>query len=398
MGSAAIKATNAAGQPLFDLYESSASLPAVQTPVLLGGGAAAFTAILRRIDEAKHAVAIRAFLWRDDEIGNALAAAILRAADRGVIVTIQKDRIAAVYEYVGGNKQSFFHKKVDPVRGFQAWFLSRAYRAPGLVRQRPNQLERDVVNHPNIRVLEAKRFDHAKVFVIDDAVILGSMGIGDNHHLDWIDMMVELRGAALVDRFAARFAGVVPFDPGRGIDFLLHSQGAKRARYCSMAHERLAILDSARKSIVVEMAYLGDRRFTAALLRAVDRGVAVTMVTAARADVLGNLNQAVCRLLLRKGALSGKVRVVLHPRMVHSKVVVVDERFVDLGSANFTPISHGVYDEVNVYVDSPRFAASVLAEIDRHIAEGMEPRTIRHSVMATGIERAIMAYQARKGG
>lgn len=383
---------------VFDLYDVSRSVAGSATPVLLGGGAGAFEVILARIRGAQRAVSIRAFLWRDDDIGNALASAVLDAADRGVKIAIHKDRIAAVYEYTGGNKQSFFHKKIDPVRGFQAWFLSRVYRAPGSMRQRPNDLQQAIVRHPNITVAQGKRFDHAKLFVIDDVVILGSMGIGDNHHLDWIDMMVELRGAEVAARLEERMMARDGFNPSRGLDFLLHSQRAEPGRSCPMVYERLAILDSARRSIVVEMAYLGDRRFTAALGRAIERGVAVTLVTAERADVLGNLNHAVCNLLLRKGGARGLVRVVLHPRMVHSKVVVVDERFVDLGSANFTPLSHGVYDEVNVYIDSPDFAAAVLREIERHIAQGQDVSSIRHRAMASGIERAIMAYQARRGG
>src|SRR5436309_2995915 len=107
----------------------SAPLHTVSTPVdggalrVLGSGDVAFQAILERIRNAEKSVEIRAFLWRDDETGNLAAEAVLAAADRGAQVTIHKDKIAAVYEYTGGNKQSFFHKRVDPVRGFQAWFL-----------------------------------------------------------------------------------------------------------------------------------------------------------------------------------------------------------------------------------------------------------------------------------
>src|SRR5437879_5516133 len=87
---------------------------------VLGSGEVAFQAILERIRGAKKSVEIRAFLWRDDEAGNLLGEAVLAAADRGAEVIIHKDRIAAVYEYTGGNKQSFFHKRVDAIRGFQA--------------------------------------------------------------------------------------------------------------------------------------------------------------------------------------------------------------------------------------------------------------------------------------
>src|SRR5688572_981905 len=99
----------------FDLGAASVPVEEADNPRVLGTGERAFPRIIERIAAARRSVVIRAFLWRDDEAGNIIASALLEAADRGVQVTIQKDRIAAVYEYTGGNKQSFFHKRVDPV-------------------------------------------------------------------------------------------------------------------------------------------------------------------------------------------------------------------------------------------------------------------------------------------
>ena len=109
-------------------------------PRVFDGGEMAFREILERIGRASRSIEVRAFLWRDDEAGNALGQALLQAAERGVQIRILKDRIAAVYEYTGGNKQSFFHKRVDPIRGMQAWFLGAVYRARGSFKQRPNPL------------------------------------------------------------------------------------------------------------------------------------------------------------------------------------------------------------------------------------------------------------------
>src|SRR5256885_5859779 len=95
---------------------------------VLGSGDVAFQHIVERVRGAERSVEIRAFLWRDDEAGNMLGDAVLQAADRGAKVLIHKDKIAAVYEYTGGNKQSFFHKRVDAIRGLQAWFLGAVYR------------------------------------------------------------------------------------------------------------------------------------------------------------------------------------------------------------------------------------------------------------------------------
>src|ERR1044071_9958120 len=368
---------------------------------VLGSGDVAFKQIVERVGGASRSVEIRAFLWRDDEAGNLLGEAVLAAADRGAQVTIHKDRIAAVYEYTGGNKQSFFHKRVDPIRGFQAWFLGAVYRAPGSFKQRPNSLSQQILAHPHIRVEhQRKRFDHSKLYIIDDRyLVLGSMGIVDNHRHDWIDVMVEVEGAAHIERLRERMAGLDEFDPSRGIDFLVHSREAHRKKSCPMITHRLALIDGAEQSLTVEMAYLSDRRFTAALARAVQRGVEVNLVTADQADVLANINRATCDALMRLTGAPGNLRIALVPRMVHSKVQVIDHRFCDIGSANFTPLSHGVYDEINLYVDDPPFARAVEAEIashreDRRLAQARAS----YRKMYSGLERAIMAYQSRRGG
>jgi cardiolipin synthase len=383
------------------------SLGAASSPVdgaklrVLGSGDVAFQQILERVRASERSIEIRAFLWRDDEAGNQLGEAVLAAADRGVKVTIHKDRIAAVYEYTGGNKQSFFHKRVDPVRGFQAWFLGAVYRAPGSFKQRPNPLSERLLSHPNVNVQHLrKRFDHSKVYIIDDRyLILGSMGVGDNHRHEWIDLMVEAEGQEHVERLRERMAGHDEFDPSRGVDFLVHSREAHRKKSCPMVSHRLALIDSARTSLTVEMAYMNDRRFTAALARAVQRGVHVKLVTADQADVLANSNRATCDMLMRLTGAPENLTIVLLPRMVHSKVVVIDHRFSDVGSANFTSLSHGVYDEINLYADSEPFARAIEAEIERHCEEGrVVDSRLTYRKMFSGIEAAIIAYQSRRGG
>jgi cardiolipin synthase A/B len=378
-----------------------ASSPTEQCVRVLGSGDIAFQHIVNRVRNAERSVEIRAFLWRDDEAGNMLGEAVLAAANRGAMVTIHKDKIAAVYEYLGGNRQSFFHKRIDPIRGLQAWFLGAVYRAPGSFKQRPNSLSQEILGHPNIRVEhQRKRFDHSKLYMVDDRyLVLGSMGIGDNHRHDWIDVMVEVEGAQHIERLRERMAGLDEFDPSRGIDFLVHSREAHRKKSCPMVSHRLALIDGAEQSLTVEMAYLADRRFTAALARAVQRGIEVTLVTADRADVLTNVNRATCDALMRLTGAPNNLTIALVARMVHSKVVVIDHRFCDIGSANFTPLSHGVYDEINLFVDNEPFARAVEAEINRHRHDSRVagPR-LSYRRWSSGLERAIMAYQSRRGG
>jgi cardiolipin synthase len=401
LGRRARKARGLPASGTIELAALPAPDPSGPHPRVLGTGERAFPAIVDRVNRATRSVEIRAFLWRDDAAGNQIGAAVLAAAERGVQVLIHKDKIAAVYEYTGGNKQSFFHKRVDAIRGFQAWFLGAVYRQTGSFKQRPNPLAAAILEHPNITVEHGrKRFDHSKVFIVDDNYLaLGSMGIGDNHKNEWIDAVVEVEGAEHVARLRERMAGDDEFDPSRAVDFLVHSREAHRIRSCPMVSHRLALIDAAREALTVEMAYMGDRRFTQALARAVQRGVAVKLVTAHKADVLGATNRATCNLLMRLTGAPENLRLVLLPRMVHSKAVVIDHRFVDVGSANFTTLSHGVYDEINLYADSPAFALELEAEIERHCEEGWEvDNRVGYRRMYSGIEAAIVAYQSRRGG
>lgn len=375
--------------------------PAVVRPAprwrVFESGTEAFDEILRRIDTAERSILVRAFVWRDDGSGNAMAAALLRAAQRGVDITIRKDRIGANYEFISGGRQSFFSKKVTFQQHVRNVFMSIVYAGFGSHRQRPNALLEALLAHPRIRVEHDTLTDHSKLFVFDDRwVVLGSMGIGDNHRHEWIDVMLEVDDPELVARLRQRCSGAAAFDPSRAMDFLVHSRDAHAPGTCPMLGERLALIERARRRLTVVMAYLGDRRYTDALVRAVERGVEVTVLAPARADVLGDTNLATCDVLLRRCRNAPNLRVVLHPSMVHAKLVIVDGRWCDVGSANFTRLSHGVYDEVNLYVDDPRLAERLEALTERLVAQGFVagPR-LRYRKHYRHVERFFIAVMSR---
>ncbi len=372
---------------------------------VLGGGAEAFGAIMRHIADARSRIEIHAFLWCDDTTGNKLAEALLEAAERDVTVLIHKDRVAAVYELSGGNNQSFFHKQSKLGEKFGAWVLERTYLGKdrdrkARKRQRPNDLVDRLIAHPRITVAhDDKRFDHSKMFIFDEEIlVLGSMGIGDDHHDEWIDMMIELRGVDHVQRLAQRMAGEVEFDSSRRVDFLLHNQRAHEKKTCPMLNERLQLIEGAEVSLVIEMAYLGDPRFTKALIDAVNRGVEVTLVTGRDVNVLRSLGRATLTKLLKSTGAPEHLCIILHPRMVHAKMVVVDGRYCDVGSANFTKLSHGVYDEVNVYIDDKDLAAALTVHAFSHRKDGdVMEGPLSYKKWVSQVERATVAYQSRNG-
>jgi cardiolipin synthase len=366
---------------------------------LLAGGTAAFERIVRRIDGARRTIAVRAFEWRDDATGDLIGRALLRAAQRGVAVTILKDRVGSAYEHLEGTKQSFFHKQLGLHAHLQARFLMTVYGRWGSLRQKPSPVADALLTHPNVTVLrEDKRYDHAKLYVFDDeTLILGGMGIGDDFRLANVDFMVEVSGGGAAERLDERYSGRTPFDPTRPFDFLLHAFGPD-THGCALADDRLGLIASARERLTIEMAYFGDRACTDALVAAVRRGVAVTILTAANANVLGNLNRATCAELLHRTGSPDNLQIHFHPRMVHGKAMVGDGEWVDVGSTNFTSLSHGGYEEVDLYCRDADLAARVEHAI-HHEIRAAEPASlpIRYRRTYVFFERLANAVHSKTG-
>ena len=78
---------------------------------LLTDGKEAFSEILRCIENAEKSIEINMFIWRGDNIGKAIAQAVLNAAERGVKVFISVDRYGFVLEKCEESTHSFFHEK-----------------------------------------------------------------------------------------------------------------------------------------------------------------------------------------------------------------------------------------------------------------------------------------------
>lgn len=367
----------------------------IPTFELLSGGTAAFARILSRIAHARRTIMIRCFEWRDDDTGQSVARALLAAADRGVEITILKDRLGGFYEHLAANKQSLFHKQIEFGARWQLWGLMAFYGRWGSLRQTPSELAEALVNHPKVRLVSEKRFDHSKLFVFDDqTIILGGMGIGDDFRDVNIDFMVEIAGGDAVDRLADRYAGRARFDAQRSFDYLLHSSDGQARTGESLAAQRLALIGEARERLTIAMAYLGDPASTEALCQAVKRGVSVTLLTGAQAEVCVDLNLFTCARLLRRTGAPDNLRLVLHPTMVHGKVIVGDGAWVDLGSTNFTQLSHNGYEELDVFSRDPAFARQVEQAIEQEIGAIPPARLpLGYRLWRLGLESLITAFQ-----
>ncbi len=302
---------------------------------LLFDGPHTLSSLQQLLGGARDSLEIGMFIWRDDEAGRTLARAVLAAAERGVAVRLVKDLQGAVFEWAEEGRRSFFHPRL-PLRLLPAaWLLHRAY-FPDAVQSPPNpeseDLRRRILEHPRIQVEATLRRDHSKYYLIDDTVVLGGANIEDKAYgrdqrgRVWRDYMVVLRGKDLADAFRRRLSAPLALSCGGEVSFVFNSLPGS---YLAVVE---SLVRSARRRIVLQLAYLGRTPVLQALDEAAARGVQLEILAPAAANLQSDLNRRLLRRLLQRHPR--QVRVFLSAEMIHAKLVWVDEDWVLVGSGN----------------------------------------------------------------
>jgi len=363
---------------------------------LLIDGKSAFPEILRCIDGAKKQIVINMFIWRDDEIGNRMAQAVLDAADRGVKVEISVDRYGVVLEKAEESKRSFFHKQQSVTEKIKTKALELFYPMEGAIKRaqdRESALYRAVMGHPNIRVeRDTFKADHSKYYLVDDEVlIMGGINIEDKENgcdrqgRQYQDYMVKLVGREYVEAFCA----ALKRGGHRGEDYFFGVNVKEPVRHFEMERLYLEMIENAREELCITMAYFSPLpQFIDAITEAHRRGVRVSVLVPEKANFQSDSNMAAVRQLLRR--TEGGIAVYLSPKMVHTKLVA-NEAWVSFGSTNITKKAFGQLSELNIFL---RREGSCLARelMDSVRAEQLmsrrvnERRQVRCSAMRAWVE------------
>ncbi len=334
---------------------------------LLIDGKEAFPEILRCIESAERSIRINMFIWRDDAIGNRIAAAVLGAADRGVQVDISVDRYGVVLEKAEESKKSFFHKRQTLTEKVKIKTLELLYPmegAPHRAKDEESALYRAIMNHPNIR-LECDRFkaDHSKFYIFDDEiVILGGVNIEDKENGSdmqgrvYQDYMVKMNGREYVSAFLAKLERGE--DTGEGYFFGVNTKDG--CRRFEMEGRYLDMIRGAQKELVITMAYFSPLpAFMEAITDAYRRGVAVTVLVPERANYQSDTNRKTMKKLLKM--TDNGITVYFSPKMVHTKLVA-NEKWVSFGSTNITKKAFAQLSELNLFLPRGRETAEQLMQ------------------------------------
>jgi cardiolipin synthase len=318
---------------------------------LLRDGPATFSAMLALIEDAERSVNLEGYIFRDDEVGQQFADALIAAAERRVQVRVLVDWIGRL-----GTPRSFFN--VMSRRGVEV----RIFNPPGFHRW-----------------LGLVPRDHRKLLVVDDrAGVTGGIGIGrewktgvlKRRRAPWRDTAVLIEGDAATDmiqaydrmwrratgterrgshRHLTRRARSTHLDPSVHPPALVGIIEGEPGRFrISRALQIQAV--SAERSIWIASAYfMPSASEVEALTGAARDGVDVRVLVPSRYDHpwIRLATRHFYRRLLRNGVRIWEWR----GEMMHAKTSVVDSRWTRIGSTDYNPLGLAINFELDAVIE-----------------------------------------------
>jgi phosphatidylserine/phosphatidylglycerophosphate/cardiolipin synthase-like enzyme len=161
---------------------------------------------------------------------------------------------------------------------------------------------------------------------------------------------------------------VVPVHAGGSFNTtttLLRNQEYADALLSRIAKARTSIVCSFYLFKITESRRNQPRHIAAELIEARKRGVAVTVILERGKNSQDRLyadNRKTAEILSRGGA---SVHFAAPGVTTHNKIVVIDNRYIFLGSHNLTQGALRYNNELSVLIDSPEMAAEVRAYLER---------------------------------
>ena len=347
------------GEPAFvrslEAHTVSPLVEGNRAQVLLNGDEI-FPAMLTAIRRARTTITFANFIYEDGAIADEMATALAERCRAGVNVDVLLDAVGS------SQMPRQYWTRLEDAGCQVAWYHSL----------NPFAIKR--INHRN----------HRRILVIDGRIgFTGGTGVGEQWTGDgrrpehWRQTDVRVEGP-IVRSLQAAFAenwrdatGILlggdryfPAPQRRG-DLAVQSVKSSPASGAAEAYLlfRLAI-DGARWSIHLTNPYfVPDDGMADALVRAARRGVSVSIITAGVAQgVLDRLVLQASRAHFSRASKAGVKIYEYGPALLHAKTMVVDGRWVSIGSANLDNRSFALNNELNlVFMD--RDIASRLIQV-----------------------------------
>lgn len=344
---------------------------------LLPDGPQRLEALIALIDGAEESLRILYYIWEDDDVGRRVRDALLRAAGRGVQVSLLVDGFGSAYA-----SEEFFRPLVDAAARF-CRFVPRWGRRY-LLR-----------NHQKLALADGCR------------VLIGGFNIGNDYFGTiesggWRDLGLEVYGPSvncLVAYFEALFRWAESDDLSiRKLRRVLsqHSTrdgalhwlfGGPTRRLSPWARSvKTDMMGASRLDMV--MAYFAPSRAMLRRILAIARRGRARIVNAGKSDIHATIGAArnFHGRLLRRGAEVYEYQAT----KLHTKLIVVDD-VVHIGSANFDMRSLYLNLEMMLRVEDKGFADLMRRFVDGEIADSVRITLDMHRARRTWLRRLYWA-------
>jgi len=336
---------------------------------LLCNGADYFPALEAAIDQAVREIYLETYIFEYDSTGRRIAAALQRAARRGVTTHLLLD---------GYGGKTLPREVVDEMRADGVQVL--IYR-PVLAKFRRSSYRR---LHRKIAVVDSRIAFVGGINIIDDMDT-------PNQNPPRFDYAVRVEGPLLpqIHAIVKKLWGLVSWSQLKSRRFRRAgtispvAAGEMRAAFVirdNIGHRRdieeayLDAINNARDEIVIANAYfLPGRHFRQALIRAAARGVRVVLLLQGRVEYV--LLHYATRALYGVFLDAGIEIYEYHKSFMHAKVAAVDGHWATVGSSNIDPFSLLLSREANVVVSDAGFAAQLRTSLEQAMEEGSKVMT-----------------------
>ncbi len=370
---------------------------------LLQGGEAFFASLIQALDASRVEVRMETYIFNDDVSGQQVAAALARAAQRGVQVYLVVDgagtpvlsHALAENLTVAGVQWRIF----SPLVGLGWLFPSRWRRlhrklcvVDGLVGFCGGINVLDDYLDPNHGVLTAPRFDFSVCVqgpLVQDmhhAVVqfwLRQKAVTDAQERDFPSAWAALQSTVKIVNPSVFFMGLQTgaTNPATTTDAVTNARNTRAdTKAALLLRDNLLhrsrierayrkAIGEARKEIIIANAYfVPGVRLRHALIHAAKRGVRVRLLLQGKYEYFMQYHAArpVWGALLAAG-------VEIHEyeaSFLHAKVAVIDNHWATVGSSNLDPLSLLLAREANVVIEDVAFATDLQQRLDHAMQHG----------------------------
>lgn len=351
---------------------------------LLRSGGEYFSALIERIDAAERDVVLETYIFCNDEAGQSVGAALLRAAARGVRVRVITDgigtaRLSMFDEWVSAGIE---HRIYNP-HIFGRFGFSRTHRKLAVIDDQfgycgginiVDDYENDGERLPYRRWDFAVELHGPVVSDIREAFEVQWRRIRVGHRpLDSLEPDLTPKTAASLGNLRRRrrrrneelWAGGEPCVAFVARDNLINRRAIEKAYLTAIGQARHEVL-------LANPYFMPGRKLRRALVYAARRGVVVKLIIGRKEfKALDYAVPFLYRALLRAGVQIAEYEKTL----LHGKVAVVDSNWATVGSSNLDALSLMLNNEANVVlvndpsIDALREAILVAFKDSRRIDE-----------------------------